>query len=157
LKFRLKYFGLIVKIFFIFLRNHSYYEKNTLRLGNHLRLIYGQSVKQNNRYGASVVFEDGLVLKSKDRYGPSLYFIDGQTIRSKNRYSSLDTIAKRAVIHNIAEVFCHSTVALKYHLLLKEIFKNEYALLPENLYEKSIKNSLPYFEANGLLHFRPLK
>ena len=46
---------------------------------------YGQSVKQNNRYGTSVVFEDGLVLKSKDRYGPSLYLIDGQTIRSKDR------------------------------------------------------------------------
>jgi hypothetical protein len=76
---------------------------------------------------------------------------------AKNSYSSLDTIAKRAVFHNIAEVFCHSTVALKYHLLLKEIFKNEYALLPEKVFEKSIKSALPYFEANGLLHFRPLK
>lgn len=76
---------------------------------------------------------------------------------AKNSYSSLDTIFKRAVFHNIAEVFCHSTVTLKYHLLLKEIFKNEYALLPEKIFEKSIKNALPYFEANGLLHFRPLK
>jgi hypothetical protein len=42
-------------------------------------------------------------------------------------------------------------------MLLKDIFKNEYALLPEKLFEKSIKNALPYFEANGLLHFRPLK
>jgi hypothetical protein len=32
-----------------------------------------------------------------------------------------------------------------------------YALLPEKLFEKSIKNAVPYFEANGLLHFRPLK
>jgi hypothetical protein len=76
---------------------------------------------------------------------------------TKNSYSSLDTMAKRAVFHNIAEVFCHSTVTLKYHILLKEIFKNEFALLPEKLFEKSIKNALPYFEANGLLHFRPLK
>ena len=76
---------------------------------------------------------------------------------AKNSYSSLDTIAKRAVFHTIAEVFCHSKVAIKYHLLLKEIFINEYALLPEKLFEKSIKNALPYFEANGLLHFRPLK
>ncbi len=120
-------------------------------------LSYGQSVKHNNRYGASVVFEDGLVLKSKDRYGPSLYFRDGQTIRRKDRYSSLDTIAKRAIFQTLAEVFCHSTVTLKYYLLLKEIFKNEYALLPEKIFEKSIKNAVPYFEANGLLHFRPLK
>jgi hypothetical protein len=61
-------------------------------------LSYGQSVKHSNRYGASVVFENGLVLKSKDRYGPSLYFIDGQTIRSKNRYSSLDTISKTSLL-----------------------------------------------------------
>ncbi len=120
-------------------------------------LSYGQSVKHSNRYGASVVFEDGLVLKSKDRYGTSLYFSDGQTIRRKDRYSSLDTIAKRAIFHAIAEVFCHSTVTLKYHLLLKEIFKNEFALLPEKIFEKSIKNAVPYYEANGLLHFRPLK
>lgn len=76
---------------------------------------------------------------------------------AKNSYPSLDVVAKKAVFQVIAEVFCHSTVTLKYHLLLKEIFKNEYALLPEKLFEKSIKNALPYFEANGLLHFRPLK
>ena len=75
----------------------------------------------------------------------------------RNSYFSLDAIAKRAVFHAIAEVFCYSEVDCKYHLLLKEIFKNEYALLPEKLFEKSIKNALPYFEANGLLHFRPLK
>ena len=72
-------------------------------------------------------------------------------------YASLDALCKKAVFQAIAEVFCHSNVAIKYHLLLKEIFINEYAFLPEKLFEKSIKNSLPYFEANGLLYFRPLK
>jgi hypothetical protein len=72
-------------------------------------------------------------------------------------YASLDALCKKAVFQSIAEVFCHSTVDIKFHLLLKEIFINEYALLPEKLFEKSIKNALPYFEANGLLHFRPLK
>ena len=70
---------------------------------------------------------------------------------------SLDTLSKKAVFQAIAEVFCHSKVDYKYHLLLKDVFKNEYALLPEKLFEKSIKYALPYFEANGLLHFRPLK
>ena len=76
---------------------------------------------------------------------------------AKDSYPSLDAVSKKAVFHAIAEVFCHSAVDCKYHQLLKEIFKNEYALLPEKLFEKSIKNALPYFEANGLLHFRPLK
>ena len=76
---------------------------------------------------------------------------------AKDCYPSLDALAKKAVFQAIAEVFCHSAVDCKYHQLLKEIFKNEYALLPEKLFEKSIKNALPYFEANGLLHFRPLK
>jgi hypothetical protein len=76
---------------------------------------------------------------------------------ARNSYSSPDIVCKKIIFQAIAEVFCHSTVDSKYHSILKEIFKNEYALLPENLYEKSIKNSLPYFEANGLLHFRPLK
>ena len=76
---------------------------------------------------------------------------------AKITYTLLDALCKKAVFQAIAEVFCHSKVAIKYHLLLKEIFINEYALLPEKLFEKSIKNALPYFEANGLLHFRPLK
>jgi hypothetical protein len=75
----------------------------------------------------------------------------------RNSYFSLDALAKKAIFQAVAEVFCYSNVAIKYHLLLKEIFKNEYALLPEKLFEKSIKNALPYFEANGLLHFRSLK
>lgn len=72
-------------------------------------------------------------------------------------YSKPDVIYKKIIFQAIAEVFCHSTVDSKYHSILKEIFKNEYALLPEKIFEKSIKNALPYFEANGLLHFRPLK
>jgi len=76
---------------------------------------------------------------------------------AKNSYPSLDVLAKKAVFQAIAEVFCHANIDYQYHLQLKEIFKSEYALLPENLFEKSVKNALPYFEANGLIHFRPLK
>jgi hypothetical protein len=76
---------------------------------------------------------------------------------AKINYSKPDAIYKKIIFQAIAEVFCHSKVDYKYHLLLKDIFKNEYAMLPEKLFEKSIKNALPYFEANGLLYFRPLK
>jgi hypothetical protein len=51
-----------------------------------VQLSFCQSVKQTDRYGSPIVFEDGLVLKSKDRYGTPLYYIDGQTIKSKDRY-----------------------------------------------------------------------
>ena len=75
---------------------------------------------------------------------------------AKISYDSLDALCKKAVFQAIAEVFCYSKVDIKYHLLLKQIFINEYAFLPEKLFVKSIKNALPYFEANVLLHFRPL-
>lgn len=72
-------------------------------------------------------------------------------------YPSIDTYERRVVFHCIAEVFCHSEVDGKYHLLLKELFKNEFDSFPSNLFEKSIKKALPYFETNGLLHYRPLE
>ena len=97
-----------------------------------------------------------LELTSIDKTGIEDYVME-LLAYAKNSYSTLDTLSKKAVFQAIAEVFCHVNIDYQYHLLLKEIFKNEYALLPENLYEKSIKNALPYFEANGLLHFRPLK
>jgi hypothetical protein len=97
-----------------------------------------------------------LELTSSDKTSIEEYVI-GLLDYAKNSYPSLDAVAKKAVFQAIAEVFCHANVGYQYHILLKEIFKNEYALLPEKLFEKSIKNALPYFEANGLLHFRPLK
>ena len=52
------------------------------------QILYSQSVKQNDRYGNSIVFEDGLILKTKDKYGIPIYYIDGQTIKSKKRYGA---------------------------------------------------------------------
>lgn len=75
---------------------------------------------------------------------------------AKITYDSLDALCKKAVFQAIAEVFCHSKVDIKYHLLLKQIFINEYAFLPEKLFDKSIEASLPYFEPNGLLYYRPI-
>ena len=76
---------------------------------------------------------------------------------AKITYTSIDALCRKAIFQSIAEVFWHSKINNKYHQLLKDIFKNEFDLLPEKLFEKSIKNALPYFEANGLMHFRPLK
>jgi hypothetical protein len=72
-------------------------------------------------------------------------------------YPTIGSYERRVIFHCIAEVFCHSEVDCKYHLHLKEIFKNEFDLFPSNLFDKSIKEALPYFEANGLLHYRPLE
>ena len=75
----------------------------------------------------------------------------------KNNYNSLDSLGRRIVFHCIAEVFCLSNVNTKYHLLLKNLFKEEFLAIPNYLFEKPLKKSLPYIEANGLLHYRPVK
>jgi hypothetical protein len=75
----------------------------------------------------------------------------------KNKYNSLDSLGRRIVFHCIAEVFCISNIDTKYHLLLKNLFKEEFLSIPNHLFEKPLKKSLPYFEANGLLHYRPVK
>ena len=72
-------------------------------------------------------------------------------------YPTIDAYERRIIFHCIAEVFCNSKIDCKYHLLLKELFKNEFDSFPSNLFDKSIKKALPYFETNGLLHYRPLK
>ncbi len=75
----------------------------------------------------------------------------------KTIYNTIEKQYNRIVFHCIAETFCDSTFDYKYFVLLKEIFKEEYELLPDKIFDKSIKNTLPYFEPNGLLYYRPLE
>jgi len=69
----------------------------------------------------------------------------------------LDDVSKRIIFQTIAEVFCSLPINKKYHLELKTIFIKEFEQIPAAIFEKSLEISLPYFEANGLLHYRPLK
>lgn len=48
--------------------------------------LYAQRVKQNDRYGNSIVYIDGLTLNSKDKYGTPLFYNDGQIIKVKYKY-----------------------------------------------------------------------
>ncbi len=74
----------------------------------------------------------------------------------KNSYNTLDELGKKIVFHCMAEVFCSSNVDTKYHFNLKMLFKEEFIEIPAFLFEKPLKKSLPYFEPNGLLHYRPV-
>jgi hypothetical protein len=74
----------------------------------------------------------------------------------KNRYNELTSVEKKIILHSLAEVFCYSNIDTKYHLILKTIFKQEFLAIPIFLFEKPLQKSLPYFEANGLLHYRPI-
>lgn len=70
-------------------------------------------------------------------------------------YKDLDAIGKKIVFHTLAEVFCQSSLSIDFHWQLKLIFKEEFSNLPQNIFEKPLHNSLPYFSANGLLLYRP--
>ena len=67
-----------------------------------------------------------------------------------------DSICKKIIFHTVAEVFCHSSLSLKYHQQLKNIFLDEFSKLPKNIFQKPLHYSLPYFSANGLLLYRPI-
>jgi len=73
----------------------------------------------------------------------------------KIQYEAFAFEERRILFVCVAEALIVANQAEKYHLQLKEIFKEEYKLFPDLLYHKSLKYSLPYFDQNGLLRYRP--
>jgi hypothetical protein len=67
-----------------------------------------------------------------------------------------DSISNKIVFHTVAEAFSYSSsLGKEYHQELKNIFKDEFSKIPKNIFEKPLCESLPYFQANGLLLYRP--
>ena len=73
----------------------------------------------------------------------------------KTQYAVFAFEERRILFVCVAEALIIANQADKYHLNLKEIFIEEYKLFPDLLYHKSLKYSLPYFDQNGLLRYRP--
>jgi len=67
----------------------------------------------------------------------------------------LDKLERNIVFYTIAETFLHSNRSESHHWKLKKIFETDYRRLPETIYSKHLKYSLPYFECNGMLVQRP--
>lgn len=89
--------------------------------------------------------------KSTEREGYALYLIDlCQTLKGQ-----LGTMEQKILFHTVAETFVHSSIPESFHWELKKVFKNSFQCLPDIIYTKHLKYSLPYFNENGLLHFRP--
>jgi len=74
----------------------------------------------------------------------------------KSKYTIFAFEKRRILFSCVAEALIVANKADKYHLQLKEIFLEEYKLFPDLLYYKSLKYSLPYFNQNGLLRYRPI-
>jgi hypothetical protein len=89
--------------------------------------------------------------KSTEREGYAIYLIDlCQTLKGQ-----LGTMEQKILFHTVAETFVHSSIPESFHWELKKVFKDAFQRLPEVIYTKQLKYSLPYFNENGLLHFRP--
>lgn len=71
----------------------------------------------------------------------------------KSNYS-LDE--QKILFHTIGETFLFSSLPESFHQNLKSIFFKEFEKLPNIVYQKHLKYSLPYFEQNGLVYYRPL-
>jgi hypothetical protein len=68
---------------------------------------------------------------------------------------NLNSIEQRIVFHTMAEVMLNSSLPHIFHKKLKYIFKDNFKTIPDSIFSKHIKYSLPYFEVNGLLYHRP--
>lgn len=68
---------------------------------------------------------------------------------------SLEFLEQKILFHTIAETFINSSLPERFHFKLKDIYINEYERFPKKTFTKHLKYSLPYFEENGLLHYRP--
>lgn len=81
----------------------------------------------------------------------ALYLIDLCTqLKSK-----LSFMEQKIVLHTVAETFVYSAISESLHRDLKEVFSDLYRTIPPMVYQKHLKYSLPYFNENGLLHYRP--
>jgi len=81
----------------------------------------------------------------------SWYLID----LCKKLKNGLSNMEQRIVFHTLAETFIYSRVPVSFHWELKSLFKDAFMHLPEQVYKKHLKYSLPYFNENGLLNWRP--
>jgi hypothetical protein len=67
----------------------------------------------------------------------------------------LTHLEQKIVLNTVAECFINSSLPESYHWQLKKVFDQLYLSIPSLIYQKHLKYSLPYFNENGLLHFRP--
>ena len=86
-----------------------------------------------------------------DVEGYALYLID----LCRSQRSLCDFTQRKILFHTVAEAFVHSRVSEDFHLELKRIFEDDFKRLPPVVYSKHLRYSLPYFDENGLLHYRP--
>jgi len=89
--------------------------------------------------------------KLTEREGYALYLID----LCQRLKEQLGMMEQKILFHTVAETFVHSSIQESFHWELKKLFISAFKRLPGIIYTKHLKYSLPYFNENGLLHFRP--
>ncbi len=72
--------------------------------------------------------------------------------RLKTGHASME---RKVLFHTIAETFLHATLSESFHWELKSLYKEEFDRLPDLVFLKNLRYSLPYFECNGMLYYRP--
>lgn len=67
-----------------------------------------------------------------------------------------DFEARQILFHTVAESFLNCPeIHTSFHWDLKDIFSNDFAKIPDLVFSKHLKYSLPYFDNNGLHNYRP--
>lgn len=104
------------------------------------------------RYIAYKLFYLELKEESLNKLEEYAMFLNTLCNQMKN---NLTYTEQKIVFHTVAESFVYSSIPIEYHEKLKNVFIELYKAIPPLVYKKHLKYSLPYFNENGLLHFRP--
>jgi hypothetical protein len=67
----------------------------------------------------------------------------------------LSSFDQRVLFHTVAEAMMNTDLPDTFHVKLKYIFQDNFRDIPDSIFSKHIRYSLPYFEVNGLLYHRP--
>ncbi len=142
---------------------HYYMTKKTTKALDQAKVLYKENIDnyehQNKlhifpfiRYTAyKLWYLEMTNAKPTELEGYALYLID----LCQRLKGQLGTIEQKILFHTVAETFLNSSIAESYHWEIKLVFKDAFMRLPEIIYTKHLKYSLPYFERNGFMHIRP--
>jgi len=143
---------------------HYYLTKNFVKAIEYGKQLYQQSNYSTHDLEAIYAFPQMRYLSYKIWHllliGSPITVIDDYILwlldYCKTQYSVFALEERRILFVCVAEVLIVANKAEMYQLPLKEIFIEEYKLFPDILFHKSLKHSLPYFDQNGLLRYRPV-
>jgi len=141
-----------------YLNNHTRQAKETasqlyVKFEKKMEAMKSIHIYPYTRYLAYELFYHKMNHASKQTISASLEFILDFCSKVSDQKNKDDS---RIVFHTVAETFTKCGLAESaVSVRLKNIFKEEFDNLPSSVFEKNLRQLLPYIDANGIMLWRP--